>query len=97
MRTVRHRKLSSLGIEGSSPSISKSPDATNHSPPAASSILVAPRRLVDDSVDLTEALQEGFLMQFIYCFLFELFERRCAMERPDWDVVCAHPVSNVCV
>ena len=56
MRTVRHRKLSSLGIEGSSPSISKSPDATNHSPPAASSILVAQWRLVDGSGDLMEAV-----------------------------------------
>lgn len=97
MRTVRHRKLSSLGIEGSSPSISKSPDATNHSPPAASSILVAQRRLVDGSVDLADALQEGFPTQFNYCFLFELFERRCTMELPDWDVMCTHPVSNICV
>jgi hypothetical protein len=97
MRTVRHRKLSSLRIEGSSPSVSKSPGAINHSPPAASSILVAQRRLVHGSVDLTETLLEGLLMQFIYCFLFKLFERRCAMERPDWDVVYAHPVSNICV
>ena len=97
MRTVRHRKLSSLGIEGSSPSVSKSPGAINHSSRTASSILVAQRRLIDSSVDLADALQEGFPTQLNFYFLFELFERRCTMERPDWDVVYTHPVSNICV
>lgn len=49
------------------------------------------------SVDLVDALQEGFPTQFNFYFLFELFERRCTMKRPDWDIVYTHPVCNICV